>query len=77
MSTLTQIQQQVQTYDATAAIARIRREFEEETNESLLFTYVSCGLILFDLAKGLGLSPDEQRDALGGRLYGEVESFLT
>ena len=58
-------------------LALICEEWEEAAcGLSLVECCTSLGLILIDLADGLGLTQDEQRTAFGPDLYAELRNLL-
>lgn len=59
-----------------AALAGLRREWQENTSGSLLDVEASVGLLLSDLALALGLDAEEQYQALGPALYAELADAL-
>lgn len=64
--------------DRGLVIARLSRLVEEWTEavggQSLLAMEGNVGLILGDIAKNIGLTPDEQAEALGP-LYQEIQAM--
>jgi hypothetical protein len=57
--------------EAIGGLMKLRQEWEE-TGADLLETKASVGELLGDAASLIGLSPDEQRAALGDRLYNDL-----
>ena len=58
-------------------ISRIREEWEEVAEgESLVDVKGSVGMLLAEIAEALGLSPEEQRAALGAKLFEDVSRLL-
>jgi hypothetical protein len=66
----TQINAPLDRADARNALATIREEWEVAAEgESLVDIAASVGLLLLDIAVKLGMTPDEQKMALGAKLY--------
>lgn len=59
-----------------AALADLRREWQENTPGSLLDVEASVGLLLSDLALALGLDAEERYQAFGPELYAELADAL-
>lgn len=59
------------------AISRIREEWEEAAEgESLVEVKASVGLLLAEIVEAFGLSVEEQRAALGAKLFEDVSRLL-
>lgn len=56
---------------AISALTQMRQEWEE-ANGDLLTARASVGELLGDVTNVIGLTPDEQRAALGDRLYNDL-----
>ena len=62
---------------AVEALAQFRQEWQELAgNQSLLEVQTPVGLLLYDVAQRMGLSPEEQFILLGASLSREVQDFL-
>jgi len=58
-------------------IARIREEWEQAADgNSLVFANASVGMLLADLSMAIGLTIDEQVQALGSKLVNELQDAL-
>lgn len=58
--------------DVILAIKRIRSNWENDVETSLVDVEVSLGIFLLDLADAFGLDQAETKKALGARLFKEV-----
>jgi hypothetical protein len=59
------------------ALVRIRQEWEQAAEgESLLGVQGSVGLMLGDIVRALGFSPDDQSQVLGQALYTDLQDIL-
>jgi hypothetical protein len=59
------------------SLARIRVEWEQAADgNSLVQANASVGLLLADLSIAIGLTPDEQAQALGEDLVNELQDVL-
>jgi len=64
--------------EAIAGIAQIRQQWEDLAgSESLIKVHGIVGLMLADIAQAIGLTSEEQSQALGIELTQEYECFLT
>lgn len=62
---------------AVEALARFRQEWQELAGaQSLMEVQTPVGLLLYDVAHRMGLTPEEQIILLGAELSNEVEKFL-
>lgn len=63
---------------AIQGLASLREDWQavaEQEGKSLLELQSSVGLLLDDMAKMIGLYPEEQAQALGDGLYQEIQSL--
>jgi hypothetical protein len=62
--------------DFVIALATVRMDWEQaELQESLIDAKASVGLILADIAKAADLTPDQQRIALGPKLFSDISQY--
>ncbi len=54
-------------------LKKLRKEWED-TDADLLTVKAPVGLVLFDVCRSLGLSPDDTSEVLGNDLYGRAIS---
>ncbi|RPI20963.1 MAG: hypothetical protein EHM70_25810 [Chloroflexota bacterium] len=59
-----------------SSLARIREEWTDNTDGSLIETHASVGLLLADIARALNLNAEEQVHALGADLFEELVYYL-
>ncbi len=54
-------------------LKKLRKEWED-TDTDLLTVKAPVGLVLYDVCRSLGLSPDDTSEVLGNDLYGRAIS---